>query len=322
MPSINYVVLLSDSLKFIMHFNSQKFQYYNGNWNGNDCNDPLTTFETIAYKLEDLVAAVKYKYFNEDNEYFENDPKLLKKLWSQTDNLKYGRCFTLVPTSDHIKLGIQQITIRVSSDVELFFHTPEMFLTTRSEVLQEKPMQSISLGCSYDIGIKRDLFKMINDENICMAHTKYSKDQCAYKEIDKKSLEYFGCTSPYGPNKTKICPNSDIGLNVTKLYEDTIEKHNFTCLNPCSFLSINAMKTKDNCFTAWSQKKSYINILFQETIKVTTGYYLYNGLTLFAQIGGYIGLGRTIVWAYDKTVAFVEQSKLILSKHQQKSMIA
>ena len=107
----------------------------------------------------------------------------------------------------------------------LFFHTPEIFITTRleAEVLQ---MQSIPLGYSYDIVIKHNLFNMINDENICIAHFKYSKDQCAYKEVDKKSLEYFGCTSPYGPNKTKICQNPDIGLNVTKLYEDTIEKHN------------------------------------------------------------------------------------------------
>ena len=302
--------------------NSQKDQYYNGNWNGNDCADPQTTFETIAYKLEDLVAAVSYKFFKEDNEYFENDPKLLKKFWSQTDSLKYGRCFTLVPTSEHIKLGIQKITIRVSSDLKLFFHTPGIFITTRKET-EVMEMQSVSLGYSYDIGIQHDLFNIINDESICTAHSKYSKDQCANKEVDEKSLEYFGCTSPYGPNKTQICQNPDIGLNVTKLYEDTIEKHNSICLNPCSFLSIKVTKSKETFFTAYkSEKKSYIQIVFRETVKVTTGYYLYNGLTLFAQIGGYIGLGRTIVWAYDKTVAFVEQSKLIFSKHQQKSMIA
>ena len=298
---------------------SWTYYYYNGKWIGNNCADPQTTFESIAYKLDDLVAAVKYQYFNEDNEYFENDPKLLKKLWSQTDSKNYVRCFTMVPTSEHIKLGVQKITIRVSSNVDLFFHTSEMFITARSnsEMLQ---MQSISLGYDYDIDVKHHLFNMVNDENVCAAHPKYSKDKCANKEVNKKSIEDFGCTSPYGSNKTKICEDPDIGLNVTKLYEYTIEKHNYKCLNPCSFFSIKATMTKKPYEKQGS--KSYIQIVFKETIKVTTGYYLFNGLTLFAQIGGFIGLGRTIVWAYGKAVTFVAQSKLIFLKRQQKSTIA
>ena len=35
---------------------------------------------------------------------------------------------------------------------------------------------------------------------------------------------------------------------------------------------------------------SYLSINFKENIKVNTSYYVYSGLTLIAEIGGYVGL--------------------------------
>ena len=36
-------------------------------------------------------------------------------------------------------------------------------------------------------------------------------------------------------------------------------------------------------------KHSQLKIHFEEIIKVTNGYYLYSGLSLIAEIGGYVG---------------------------------
>ena len=33
------------------------------------------------------------------------------KLWSATDNRDHGRCFTTIPTPDHIKYGIKSISL-------------------------------------------------------------------------------------------------------------------------------------------------------------------------------------------------------------------
>ena len=43
-----------------------------------------------------------------------------------------------------------------------------------------------------------------------------------------------------------------------------------------------------------TSSKSIIQISLKENIKVTTGYYLYSGLSLLAEIGGFIGLGQLL----------------------------
>ena len=52
------------------------------------------------------------------------------------------------------------------------------------------------------------------------------------------------------------------------------------------------MMTKDqkvNCWVCKSQG-SQVEITFKENIKVTSSYYLYSGLSLIAEVGGYVGL--------------------------------
>ena len=70
------------------------------------------------------------------------------------------------------------------------------------------------------------------------------------------------------------------------------------------------MKTLDKkmpCKFKCIKKKTQIGIRFKENIKVTKGYYLYSALSLIAEIGGCIGLGRTIVWAYGKAAVIFEK---------------
>ena len=45
----------------------------------------------------------------------------------------------------------------------------------------------------------------------CETETGFDKDVCTESKLDKKSLEKFGCTSPFGPNKDKICKDYEIG---------------------------------------------------------------------------------------------------------------
>ena len=78
------------------------------------------------------------------------------------------------------------------------------------------------------------------------------------------------------------------GTKVKEIYANKIEKYHSKCQNPCSFFSVMTIKT----YTAlpWPLKGSRIEITFKENIKVTTSYYLYSGLSLIAEVGGYVGL--------------------------------
>ena len=214
----------------------------------------------------------------------------------------------MVPALDHIKLGIQEIEMVVTSPVKVYLHTPENFITSKPNTDRLVRLPA-SLGYWYEYEVKHDLFNMVDDGKTCSSHPNYSIDMCANNEVERKAIEDFGCTSPYGSNKTKICQDPGIISKVMAIYTKKVEKHHHKCLYPCSFHSI--MKISDSDDPNNQTNKSSIKIDFKENIKVTRGYYLYSGLSLFAEIGGCIGLGRTIVWVYGKSLNFGAKLKLI-----------
>lgn len=137
--------------------------------------------------------------------------------------------------------------------------------------------------------ISQYLFRLDDNGKSCSFDENYSRDKCVNEEVETKSLQEFNCTTPFGPNKAQICQDPEVGAKVNEIYIEKIEKHRHNCLSPCSFLSIMATKTKEI-----DKKTSYANgqlsINFKENIKVNTSYFVYSGLTLIAEIGGYVGL--------------------------------
>ena len=122
----------------------------------------------------------------------------------------------------------------------------------------------------------------------CNNEKGYSRDLCTDEAIEIESLKTFGCTSPFGSNKDKICSQDEDG-NVTKLYNEAMHgsKTYGGCLNPCSFFKIISSKL------GLSQNADFSTVVwiyFEEIINVTKGYYLYSGLSMIAEIGGYVGL--------------------------------
>ena len=96
-------------------------------------------------------------------------------------------------------------------------------------------------------------------------------------------MSNVGCTTPFGPEKNKICQNYEVG------------DYKFLSLNASSYC-----KFPSNIFTfATKSYKSYnydyissafLQIEFEDIIKVTRDYYIYTEISLIAEIGGYVGL--------------------------------
>ena len=124
-----------------------------------------------------------------------------------------------------------------------------------------------------------------------MKGTNYGKDQCTDENFEKEALALFGCTTPFGPNKDLICNETENATKVNdmymKWYSNKIQV-NSGCNEPCSYVTIRMT-------TIWEKPKKYKTIsraiiYFKEKIKVTKAYHMYSGLTLIAEIGGYVGL--------------------------------
>ena len=124
----------------------------------------------------------------------------------------------------------------------------------------------------------------------CNMDDNYNKDLCINQAIEEQSLEKIGCTTPFGSTKTQICQNVDDGKKASQIYNEGMNskvRMYGRCSNPCSFLSIK--KSKES-FYQNGATSSRVWLRFEEIVKVTEGYHVYSGLSLFAEIGGYVGL--------------------------------
>ena len=141
--------------------------------------------------MEDFVESIIYKYFDDAvEEYSESRPKLPNKLWSATDNRDHGRCFTTIPTPDHIQYGIKSITLYLRmKNADVYIHTPENFVTAK-ENTESLYYHDAFLGRIYQLDIKHELFNMLDDNGApCSNNEEYSKDKCANEVVEKESLE-------------------------------------------------------------------------------------------------------------------------------------
>ena len=105
----------------------------------------------------------------------------------------------------------------------------------------------------------------------------------------------YGCTTPFGLHKDMICDNFENASKVNNMrkrwypsYSSSLIQAKSGCNKPCSYITLRTN-------TVWEREKRYktkvkLLIFFKENIKVTKAYHIYSGLSLVAEIGGYVGL--------------------------------
>ena len=110
--------------------------------------------------------------------------------------------------------------------------------------------------------------------------------------IERKALEIYGCTTPYGLRKDQICKNKENGIKVLDKYVETMTRHKYDCKNPCKYIISRPFIMEDLNYqpNINGQKVAFLRIYFERNIKFTRAHYLYSGLSLIAEIGGYVGL--------------------------------
>ena len=203
--------------------------------------------------------------------------------------MNMGHCLSLNVTGNYVAIGI---TLLVNSTI--FFHTPGMF----EKVTQEKQDQYrsfIKLGNLYEFNLKYeywDFRKKLHDYDgiPCNDEKGYSKDLCYQREIEQELLESFGCTTPFGLNKSKICTNATIARDVFETYREAMVSDIYkSCLNPCTFFSILPLTPTR---APYNPDKAYVEFYLDENelFKIYESYYIYSEVNLIAEIGGYVGL--------------------------------
>ena len=190
---------LSDSLQaFFKKFNFDSDYDYlqNGKWVTNSCSNPEELFQNIVLKRKDIVDLRYITYHTDDYDTTYNNN------WSEYDSQANGRCFTLKTLPEH---GIKSIGLKLFVSSRIYIHTAGMMLGKANGM---KQMKWIPHGSSNYLSINYEINELLDFAGKkCNFHKEYNKDLCTQKAIEDKSLEMIGCTTPFGPDKTKICKN-------------------------------------------------------------------------------------------------------------------
>ena len=111
-------------------------------------------------------------------------------------------------------------------------------------------------------------------------------DTCIQEKITNALLKHPGCTVPWINLKSKICTKkSDVEI-AYKFYIDNCSNGRKICDIPCNFTEV--FFNPPNISPSNTTISAYLS--FQDAIKITEEYYIYNEMTLFANIGGFLGL--------------------------------
>ena len=260
-------------------------------WSGfgdENCTDPASMFEHMVAQPQDLIYKIEYYFFDKEKPIKSRAKSYGSKLWSFSDHRKYGRCFTAMPPNELISYGIKKVKLVLFSHVKVFFHTPGMFATNR-----QSTALSIIPGMYIEVDLEHEVFSMLDfGGEVCINDKDYNKDECTQNAHEKKVLQAVGCLTPFGPKKSQICGNNENRTIALKMYKETFEQYQDNCNSPCMFITTRAVKTSDQLqYSTYKKKKSGVMLIFfKENIKVIEGHYLYSGLSLIAEIGGYVGL--------------------------------
>ena len=273
-------------------------EVFGGNRN---CTDPRKLFEQIVAEPSDLIYGIKYYYVKAKNGSSSTRvyPNLDNGIIKPNDHYKYGRCFTALPTPDMMIRKIKKVNLypKIVGSTGLWapaiiFHMPGTF----SKVTYGLPMFFNALPTHYteyvfEFEINRRL--SVGSEIPCEDSEDYNFDFCTHKYIEHKSMEKFGCTTPFGPDKNNICTNITVAKQVFQQYQ-TIWKAHSVCKVPCKTYYIRPMKMGESLNTHGRYKKTTkwtkMSLHLNEEVIVSEEVFLYDGLSLIAEIGGYVGL--------------------------------
>ena len=193
-----------------------------------------------------------------------------------------GSCYTLLTSHFNQDHPIAQINFPFKQRVAFYIHRPGFLNSKTRDILQFKDNSTVKKIIRLDF----EIFKMFNHEDRpCSSTTNYRIDDCFDDLIYDLCMEKLNCTHPFLSNKDNICTDQ-IRLKAAKeiwynLYKTTDPR----CPEPCTFLkSTYTLQEFDH------PRKNTIKIKYPNSIKIMESYYVYNGISLVAEIGGYVGL--------------------------------
>ena len=257
----------------------------NYKWTSEECPDPELNYQAVYINdPKNLLRSMLYQngtclpHACFDLNIFRLFPKQTPKIIHHAKDMS---CFTYTLPRQSIKeSGITKLTIAFKKTSFVKVHTPGMFLTELKYWDVETYM--IEGDINYEI-----ITQLNTDEHPCNADPEYNRDDCVVRKIHEKSMEKWGCTTPYGLNKSHICTDQEKMKEAAIYFDQNLMAFDEfgECLLPCTtIIPTLSMRSKSDVGFA------FLSLEFPARIKVVEAYPAYIFLSFVAEVGGFVGL--------------------------------
>ena len=191
-------------------FGSRAKYYRNGNWATSNCTDPAALFESLVVQPHDLIENITYGFYDKPTSgAVIVKPEFPNDVLSYIDRQSYGRCYVAKPTHEMIRNGIEWIRIYGKASISVNINSPGLLEDRRTSNLK------VDIGSFKDYQINHEVHDLLEvNEKPCNDTFGYDKDYCEQELFEEKALKLFGCTTPFGTRKDKICKDVESGSKV------------------------------------------------------------------------------------------------------------
>ena len=279
-----------------LNFSGSRASFYRkGNWASSKCSDPATLYEFLVIKPQDLLESISFGFYSKPTSAAVTiEPKFSTKVLSPFDRPTYGRCYVATLTKEMTSFGIKWVRIYAKKNVEVFLHSHGM-LETEGDLNKIK----VNIGEFKDIDVEHEVYELLSHgEQSCNLLAEYNKDVCEHEMFERNTIKVNGCTTPFGPNKDKICKNPAKSTTVLEEFWKIFGQSgwNKQCIFPCTHIKIKQSVHRGG---PKDISTAFLLLRFQENIKVMRYYHLKSIYSLFAKIGGCLGIFLTLFQIYN-----------------------
>ena len=202
--------------------------------------------------------------------------------WKYTDDRVWGSCHTFLIPEFEKKKSLQSVQFYMKSSVRFMVHSPGFFFSKRK---RNNFAYNITYHSNEKYQIDYSVYNMLDyNDKKCESKDEYDRDTCNDMAIFEKSMTLINCTSPFLKNKNHICIQGTLAKMARQIDKDSYDSP--MCASPCKYLKVSCTPGRKRI----NDDKAIIKFFFPENIQVHEAYYVYDGLSLIAEIGGYVGL--------------------------------
>jgi len=315
-------VLESHGIPSIKDYNDGRKKNLTWSSNQTDVSD-MELFQLATNRFDELLKRFYIRFFEENpatgkanTDLDLSDPESDPSVQEQRHR-SFGRCYTIHPAEEFRKLGLYYFKIYFHKDVKVYFHRYDQYLDLSGRMgYKIYKGETVQTQVSWhDI---RMMSKEKDDGSITCIETHY--DKCMYgaltDHMHSQTQSEEGCTVPWLLDEnlegtSNICTEPK-NINIT-FWEawNRVTNQKKDCPVPCDSLlvSLGAKNYKKKNIS--EQDYGLLYLYFAPRTMFSEELILYTPLSLFAEIGGYVGLLLGVsIWNFAAWISDILELKI------------